>query len=88
MAKQCRLFRHRNRRHTLATELLGAGASFETVADILGNSVEIVKKHYAKWSKERQERVDGAMEMVHGEALKISAKQGSAKKGGRSTTKK
>jgi integrase len=51
-------------RHTLATELLGAGASFETVADILGNSVEIVKKHYAKWSKERQERVDDAMEMV------------------------
>lgn len=35
-------------RHTLATELLGAGATFEEVADILGDSVEIVKKHYAK----------------------------------------
>lgn len=37
-------------RHTLATELLGNGASFEEVADILGNSPEIVRKHYAKWS--------------------------------------
>ena len=33
-------------RHTLATELLGRGASFEEVADILGNSPEIVRKHY------------------------------------------
>lgn len=52
-------------RHTLATQLLGAGASFEEVADILGNSPEIVRKHYAKWSKERQERVDGLMQKVH-----------------------
>jgi hypothetical protein len=29
-------------RHTLATELLGRGASFEEVADILGNSPDIV----------------------------------------------
>ena len=41
-------------RHTLATELLGRGASFEDVADILGNSPEIVRKHYAKWSPARQ----------------------------------
>ena len=43
-------------RHTLATELLGRGASFEDVADILGNSPEIVRKHYAKWSPARQAR--------------------------------
>jgi integrase len=35
-------------RHILATELLGRGASFEEVADILGNSPEIVRKHYGK----------------------------------------
>jgi site-specific recombinase XerD len=57
-------------RHTLATELLGAGASFEEVADILGNSPEIVRKHYAKWSKERQERVDELMQRVHRDAWK------------------
>jgi predicted transcriptional regulator len=54
----------RHRRHTLATELLGAGASFEEVADILGNSPEIVRKHYAKWSTARQARIDNLMDQV------------------------
>ena len=52
-------------RHTLATELLGRGASFEDVADVLGNSPEIVRKHYAKWSPARQARIDDLMEKVH-----------------------
>lgn len=52
-------------RHTLATELLGNGASFEDVADILGNSPEIVRKHYAKWSPARQNRIDDLMARVH-----------------------
>jgi integrase/recombinase XerD len=52
-------------RHTLATELLGNGASFEEVADILGNSPEIVRKHYAKWSPARQSRIDDLMQRVH-----------------------
>jgi site-specific recombinase XerD len=52
-------------RHTLATELLGNGASFEDVADILGNSPAIVRKHYAKWSPARQARIDDLMERVH-----------------------
>jgi predicted transcriptional regulator len=51
--------------HTLATELLGNGASFEDVADILGNSPEIVRKHYAKWSPARQSRIDDLMARVH-----------------------
>jgi len=56
-------------RHTLATDLLGvARATFEEVADILGNSPEIVRKHYAKWSKQRQERVDELMRKVHEDA--------------------
>ena len=52
-------------RHMLATELLGQGASFEDVADVLGNSPEIVRKHYAKWSPARQTRIDELMELVH-----------------------
>lgn len=52
-------------RHTLATELLGSGASFEEVADILVNSPEIVRKHYAKWSPARQARIDDLMARVH-----------------------
>ena len=44
---------------------MGCGASFEDVADILGNSPEIVRKHYAKWSPARQARIDDLMEKVH-----------------------
>jgi len=52
-------------RHTLATELLGSGVSFEEVADVLGNSPEIVRKHYAKWFPSRQARIDDLMARVH-----------------------
>jgi hypothetical protein len=38
---------------------------FEDVADILGNSPEIVRKHYAKWSPARQARIDDLMARVH-----------------------
>jgi predicted transcriptional regulator len=48
-------------RHPLATELLGRSASIEDVADILGNSPAIVRKHYAKWSPARQKRIDDLM---------------------------
>jgi integrase/recombinase XerC len=65
-AKSCVPHAHAHRfRHTLATELLGSGASFEDVADILGNSPDIVRKHYAKWSPQRQARIDDLMERVH-----------------------
>jgi integrase/recombinase XerC len=48
-------------RHTLATRLLAQGASFQRVADILGNSAEVVRKHYGKWAKGRQDGVDEVM---------------------------
>jgi site-specific recombinase XerD len=48
-------------RHTLATRLLGIGGTLEEVADILGNSPAIVRKHYAKWSQARQRRIDDLM---------------------------
>jgi integrase/recombinase XerC len=48
-------------RHTLATRLLGEGASFQTVADILGNTEAVVRKHYGKWSKGRQDQIDRLM---------------------------
>jgi site-specific recombinase XerD len=51
-------------RHTLATRLLEEGASFEQVADILGNSPEVVRRHYAKWAKGRQANIDRLM-MAH-----------------------
>jgi site-specific recombinase XerD len=48
-------------RHTLATRLLEQGASFELVADVLGNSPAVVRKHYGKWSKGRQDNIDRHM---------------------------
>jgi integrase/recombinase XerC len=48
-------------RHTLATRLLAGGATYEQVADILGNSPEVVRKHYAKWSQGRQDNIDRLM---------------------------
>jgi site-specific recombinase XerD len=48
-------------RHTLATVLLGMGGTEQEVADILGNTPEIVRKHYAKWSQARQRRIDDLM---------------------------
>jgi serine protease inhibitor len=45
---------------------MGMPQAFEKkVADILGNSPEIVRKHYAKWSLARQSRIDDLMERVH-----------------------
>jgi site-specific recombinase XerD len=48
-------------RHTLATRLLGDGARFQEVADILGNTEAVVRKHYGKWSKKRQANIDRLM---------------------------
>jgi integrase/recombinase XerC len=53
-------------RHTLATDLLAKGATCEDVADILGNSPAIVRKHYVKWSRGRQERITELMQNVYG----------------------
>lgn len=52
-------------RHTVATRLLGIGATEQDVADVLGNSAAIVRKHYAKWSPARQERIDRLMQAAH-----------------------
>ncbi len=48
-------------RHTLATRLLEQDASFELVADVLGNSPAVVRKHYGKWSKARQQNINRLM---------------------------
>ena len=58
-------------RHTLATRLLGEGASFQTVADILGNTEGVVRRHYGKWSKGRQDQIDRLM-MGHFQSVAIT----------------
>jgi integrase len=45
-------------RHTLAVNMLNKGSSVEDVAAVLGNSPQIVTKHYSTWVASRQERID------------------------------
>jgi site-specific recombinase XerD len=52
-------------RHTLATEILANGGSEQDVADILGISAAVVRKHYAKWSQARQQRISRIFEAVY-----------------------
>jgi integrase len=52
-------------RHTLATDILVKGGTEQDVADILGISPAIVRKHYAKWSQARQRRITDLMRAVY-----------------------
>lgn len=45
-------------RDTFAVDLLEKGVPMEEVAALLGNSLRVCEKHYAKWSKGRQDRAD------------------------------
>ncbi len=56
-------------RHTLASDLLGKGASIEEVAGILADSPATISRHYAKWTPAYQARQDRVMELVHGTNL-------------------
>jgi len=56
-------------RHTLATEILAQGHGEQDVADVLGISAAVVRKHYAKWSVARQDRITRVMQAVHAEAF-------------------
>ena len=51
-------------RHTLTTEILARGGTMSGVADVLGISENVARKHYAKWSPARQERISGIMRRV------------------------
>lgn len=51
-------------RHTLATDILARGDTMADVADVLGISEHIARKHYAKWSPARQQRISSIMSLV------------------------
>ncbi len=52
-------------RHTLATDILARGGTMADVADILSISEAIARKHYAKWSPARQERISVLMRGIY-----------------------
>ena len=56
-------------RHTLASELLAKGATFEDIAGILADSPNTVRRHYAKRTPEYQSRQDAVIRLIHGTNL-------------------
>jgi site-specific recombinase XerD len=51
--------------HTLASEILGKGWTCEDAANILADSPATIRRHYAKWTAEGQQRVDQILRSVH-----------------------
>jgi integrase len=51
-------------RHTAAKRLLVAGLPVSHVATLLGNTENLVRKHYSKWIPERQQAFDNAIRAV------------------------
>ena len=51
-------------RHTLATDILARGSTMADVAGVLGISEHIARRHYAKWSAARQQRISSIMSLV------------------------
>jgi hypothetical protein len=51
-------------RHTLATALLEKGWTTEDVAIILGSTPNIIQRHYAQWTIQRQERISSLAQDV------------------------
>ena len=43
-------------RHTLASELLGKGGSIDEIAAILADNPSTIRRYYAKWTPEYQNR--------------------------------
>src|SRR5205823_3427867 len=55
-------------RHTFARILLQRpNVTVRDVADLLGNSEQMVRKHYAAWIPERQERLTRVLKEAFGE---------------------
>ena len=61
-------------RHTLATEILLAGGSVEDAADVLGNSPNVIRRHYAQWTIRRQERIEGLLRGVFSGTFSVQTK--------------
>jgi site-specific recombinase XerD len=49
-------------RHTLARDLLEDGTTMAEIAELFGNSIAIVEKHYSKWDVRRQAKLERRLE--------------------------
>ena len=51
-------------RHTFARILLERGVEEADVAELIGDTVEVVRRYYSKWIKGRQERLTGILKQA------------------------
>jgi hypothetical protein len=53
-------------RYSIATEILMSGGTIEDAANVLRDSPAVVRKHYAKWSRNYQRRTIEVSRRIHG----------------------
>jgi integrase len=62
-------------RHALATALLEKGSTTEDVSDVLGSTPEIIRKHYAQRTVQRQERISRLTQNVWADGIWSDSKK-------------
>lgn len=57
-------------RHTVTTQILAEGGTFEDASIILGDSPTVIEQHYAKFNPERQRRTTELLKRIHATPLR------------------
>jgi len=57
-------------RHTFVRVQLQRGVSVDDVAELIGDTPEMVRRHYARWVPERQNRLTAIMKVAYEDSLK------------------
>lgn len=68
-------------RHTFATEMLKAGMDIETLADLMGNSAQIIRKHYSHLLADKKS-LRAKLEAARGTILAAASSVGPASSSG------
>ena len=64
---------HHRFRHTFVRVLLQRGVDVATVAELIGDTEKMVRKHYSKWVTERQERIRAVLREAFQDAPTVAA---------------
>jgi integrase len=59
-------------RHTFVRVQLARGVPVEDVAELIGDSPEMVRRHYARWVPERQERLTSILREAYQKSQKAN----------------
>ena len=62
-------------RHTFARILLEKGVPVADVAELIGDTEEVVRRHYARWVPERQARLTKILKEAFGDKPRVDGKR-------------